>query len=197
MLAKDVFVKNKRDIKIINDAMRDTGRPGHIESPRGDVFISSSQPFEPEIDFTSSQIVGSEINGNRTMCQVIPVGKRDLKMSCIEIDSPRDVDKIKKCVSPIAKNVITELADLALEQENTVIDLIKGMQKGEISIANASKEYKNRLRSSLNDEEEVIRYYTDYRNKNCGKIDKTLSKIEVKGDKVIKTEIKRTKTIHL
>lgn len=197
MLAKEIFEKYKKDIKIINDAMRYTGRPGHVESLTRDVFISSSQPFEPELDFLSSQAVGAEIVGNRTTCQVIPIGKRDLKMSCVETEYPKDVNKIKKCISPIAENVILELADLSIEQEKAVIGLIEMLHKGTISTEQASKEYKEKLKASLKDEDEIIRYYTDYKNKNCGKIGKTLSRIETREDKVIQTEIKRTKSIHL
>lgn len=193
MKAKDVYNRHGKDINVITEHMRKSGRPGVVDV-KG-LSVHSAQPFEPGLEFLSSLTVMSEIVGLRTMCQVVPIGEKDLKLTCIETED--DTEKLRKCTSPIAEDIAKELANLAIEQETTVKELIGNTRKGQITNEEASKVMKERLKSSYRDEEEILNHYKSYRDKHCGKINKILSKVEIKGSKIIETETKSTKSIEL
>lgn len=195
MKAKEVYERNERDIKIISDAMRKRGAPGHVDTRKG-AYIGSSHPFEPELDFISSQVVGGEIIGNETMCQVVPIGTRDLKLVCVQTEDNK-ASELSKCVGSISKDIIIELANLALEQESTVIDIIHKVRNGQMTDEQAAKEMSQRLAKSYQDEQEILNYYKRYRDEHCGKINKTLSAIETRGSKVVETKTRSTKTVYL
>lgn len=195
MKAKDVYELNKRDVKIISDAMRKNGTPGHVDARKG-VFIGSSQPFEPELDFISPQVVGGEIIGNHTMCQVTPIGTRDLRLVCVQTEDNKATE-LSNCVNPIGENIITELANLALEQESTAIEIINKVRSGKITDEQAAREMNHRLAKSYRDEQEILNYYKKYRDEHCGKVIKTLSAIETKGSKVVETKTRSTRTVYL
>jgi hypothetical protein len=194
MKAIDVYEQNKRDIKIISDAMRKEAKPGHIENIG--VFIGSAQPFEPDLEILSSQVVGGEILGKHTACQVVPVGTRDLKLTCIQTEKNK-VKHLSDCVKSIGMDIMKELIDVSLEQESTAVDTIKKVRTGQLTNEQAAKEMKTRLAKSYRDEQEILNYYQKYKDSHCGKIIKTLSKIETKGDKVVEIETKSTEQINL
>lgn len=194
MKAIDVYEQNKRDIKIISDAMRKEAKPGHIENIG--VFIGSAQPFEPDLEILSSQVVGGEILGNHTACQVVPVGIRDLKLTCVQTEKDK-VKYLSDCVKNIGFNVMEELTNLSIEQESTAIDMIRKVKRGQITDKQAANEMKTRLAKSYHDEQEILNYYQKYKDSHCGKIIKTLSKIETKGGKVVEIETKSTEHINL
>ncbi len=193
MKAKDVYNRHGKEINVITEHMRKSGRPGVVDV-KG-LSVHSAQPFEPGLEFLSSLTVMSEIVGLRTMCQVVAIGEKDLKLTCIETED--DTEKLRKCISPIAEDIAKELANLAIEQETTVKEVIVKTRKGQITNEEASKEMKERLKSSYRDEEEILSHYKSYRDKHCGKVNKTLSKVEIKGGKIIETETKSSKPIEL
>ncbi len=194
MKAIDVYEQNKRDIKIISDVIRKEGKPGHIENIG--LFIGSAQPFEPDLEILSSQVVGGEIFGNHTACQVVPVGIRDLRLTCVQTEKNK-VKHLSECVKNIGMNIMKELTNLSIEQESTVIDMIYKVRRGQITDEQAANEMKTRLAKSYHDEQEILNYYQKYKDSHCGKIIKTLSKIETKGSKVVEIETKSTEQINL
>lgn len=197
MKAKDVYKKYGRDIKMLTEHMRKENKPGHMESGTREVFVASVQPFESDLDFMSSQVVSAEFIAQHTICQVTPVRKNDLKLTCVEMDDEEQAKKIASCVKPITLDIQNELFNLATEQESTIIDLISKVRNGQLSNEQASEEMKKRLAKSYRDEEEIVKYYTHYRDSHCGKVHKTLTKIETIGNKVVETETRSTKQIIL
>lgn len=197
MRAKDVYEKYGRDIKILTDHMRKENKPGHMESPTRKVFVASAQTFEPDFDFLSSQVVSAEFIAQDTICQVTPVRKNDLRLTCVEMDDEEQAKKIANCVKPIALDIQKELFSLATEQEKTTLDLIYKVRKGQMTNEQAAEDMKRRLAKSYRDEDEIVKYYINYRDSHCGKVSKTLTKIETMGDKIIETETKSTKQINL
>jgi hypothetical protein len=197
MRAKDVYEKYSRDIKILTEHMRKEGIPGHMESETRNVFVTSVQPFEPDLDFSSSQVLGAEFVAQDTMCQVTPIRKNDLRLTCIEIEDEDQARKIADCVKPIALDIMKELFNLSVEQESVVIDLIPKVINGLMTNEQAAEDMKRRLSKSYRDEEEILKYYINYRDSHCGKIHKTLTKIETIGDKVVETEIRSTRQLNL
>lgn len=195
MKATDVYHKNRRDIKIITDAMRKRGVPGHITTPDG-TYIFSAQPFEPDIEILSTTVVGTEFVGAHTNCQVKPSGMRDLRMICVQTMDNK-AKHLQKCIEPIGEDILFEITEIALEQDPVVKDLIYKTRNGKMSIEEASKEYNRRLATSLGHEKQMLDYYNMNRDKLCGRIDKLRTVIETKGSKVIETETQDTKTINL
>ncbi len=94
-------------------------------------------------------------------------------------------------------DILKELTDLSIEQESIAIEMIKKVRTGKITDEQAAKEMKTRLAKSYRDEQEILNYYQKYKDSHCGKIIKTLSKIETKRGKVVEIETKSTKQINL
>lgn len=197
MRAKDVYEKYSRDIKILTEHMRKENTPGYMESEAQNVFVASVQSFEPDLDFVSSQAVSAEFVARHTICQTTPMRKNDLKLTCIEIEDKDQARKIAACVKPIALDIQKELFNIAVEQESTTIDLISKVRKGQMSNEQAAEDMKRRLSKSYRDEGEILKYYINYRDSRCGKVHKTLTKIETVGNKVVETETRSTKQINL
>lgn len=197
MRAKDVYEKYSKDIKILTEHMRKENIPGYMESETHDVLVTSVQPFEPDLDFTSSQAVGAEFVARCTICEVTPMRKNDLKLSCVEIEDENQARKIAACVKPIALDIQKELFNIAVEQESATIDLISKVRNGQMTNEQAAEDMKRRLSKSYRDEGEILKYYTNYRDSRCGELHKTLTKIETIGNKVVETETRSTRQINL
>jgi hypothetical protein len=75
--------------------------------------------------------------------------------------------------------------------------MIKKVRIGQITDEQAANEMKTRLAKSYHDEQEILNYYQKYKDSRCGKIIKTLSKIETKGSKVVEIETKSTEQTNL
>lgn len=183
MKATEVYNRNKDNIHVLADVMRKQGRPGHIEDPAG-VIISSFQPFEHELTKDSSTVASGEIGGIHTSCQVIPIDDKDMQMICVQT-AKEQVQKIKKCVEPIAGDVLSELYDISLDYEQVLLELIPKVIKKQVSVQEAHNIMNTKLAKNLREEKEVLNYYHNYRDKKCGKINQTTTKIRVKDGKVI------------
>ena len=196
MRAKDVYRKAKKNIHILADTIRKEGKPGHIEFPDKGLNINSAHSFEEDMNILDSQIAGSEIVGLHTVCQVKPTRKNDIMMTCVETEDNM-AEKIEKCVKPIGLNILTEFSELAKEQEEVTIDLIKEVLAGKMDAIQANKEYRERLKHSLRDEKEITDYYKKYRDEHCGRVNKLLTKVETKNGRLIEIETKQTRPILL
>lgn len=198
MRAKYVYEKYKREIKQLADTVRKTGKPGHVLPDKEDagLGVTSYQEFEKDIDFDSGEVISSEIAGIHTICQIKPVGMRDLRLTCVQMNKER-AKEIKKCVLPEGMNMIIELSEISTEQEPTVRNIIDKVLRKQITSEEASKMIKQKLSKAIHDEESIVRHYKKYRNSKCGKVDKLLTKIETRGSKVIEIEERSTKTIEL
>lgn len=196
MRAKDIYNKNIKDIRILADAIRFQGRPGHVETRSKDYQINSAQVWEDDIDIADTQTIGGEIAGIHTLCQVKPIRKDDIKMTCVEIEDNK-ANELRACLRPIGLDILNELAGLAREQEEVTVDLIKKFLKGEIDEKQANREYKKRLAGSLRDEKEIISYVEKYRNARCGDVHKLLTVVETRHGKLIETNERRTKPVRL
>lgn len=197
MRAKDVYEKYSRDIKILTEHMRKENKPGHMEPGTHNVFVASVQPFEPDLDFVSSQVVSAEFIALHTIYQVTPMRKNDLKLTCVEIEDEDQAKKIAACVKPITLDIQKELFNISVEQESTAIDLISKVRKGQMTNEQAAEDMKRRLSKSYRDEGEILKYYINYRDSHCGKVHKTLTKIETIGNKVVETETRNTRQVNL
>lgn len=197
MRAKDVYEKYSRDIKALTEYMRKENKPGHMESETSNIFVASAQPFEPDLDFESSQVVSAEFIAQHTICQATPMRKNDLRLTCVEIEDEDQARKIATWVKPIVLDIQKELFNMAVEQESTTIDLISKVRKGQMTNEQAAEDMKRRLSKSYRDEGEILKYYINYRDAHCGKVHKTLTKIETIGNKVVETETRSTKQINL
>lgn len=182
MKAKDVYNIVKPEIEILIKAMRNEGRPGHVDTHG--ILVTSYQPFEPELTDDSSTVVAAEMMGIHTSCQVMPFGDNDSKMVCVQGDR-RNIESISKCVGPISLDIVSELYDLSTEYQEVLLELIPKVINKKMTVDEASNILNTRLSKNLRQEKEVVNHYIEYRNKHCGKTNYLTTKIYIKDGKII------------
>lgn len=196
MRAKTIYEKTKKDLDTLVNAIRTKGTPGHLDTPQKLLSVNSAHPFEDDLEVLDAQTAGAEIAGIYTLCQVKPIRKNDMQLTCVETEDNM-TKRLHECLKPIGMDVLTEIAELSIEQEKVTIDLIKKFMKGEISEKEANREWHSRLKSSLRDEKEILNYFKKYRDSNCGIPNKLLTKVETRHGRLIEIEEKETRPVRL